>query len=195
VLPAKCDKIAPTSPTAEENMTLQTISPKELLVKPYDLIERQTLVLTSGSFAQRNFNAMVIGWGFLGCMWNRPCVIVPVRPTRYTYNFIENAPDFTLCAFPEAYKEDVLFLGTHSGRNEDKLSCTRLTPQASQAVSAPSFAEAELVIECKKIYRADLDPSCFLDPSIGRHYPLKDFHRMYYGEMVAVRAEPGFLAA
>ena len=176
-------------------MTLQTISPSELLVKPFDLIKRQTFLLTSGSFNEGRFNSMVIGWGFLGSMWNRPCAIVPVRPTRYTYEFIDNSPDFTLCAFPEAYKDDVLYLGTHSGRDEDKLSRTTLTPQASNLVSAPGFAEAEVVIECKKIYWVDLDPSRFLDSAIERNYPVNDYHRMYYGEMVAVRAEPRFMAA
>jgi Conserved protein/domain typically associated with flavoprotein oxygenases, DIM6/NTAB family len=176
-------------------MTLQTITPADLLVKPYDLIKRQTFVLASGSFAEGRFNTMVTGWGFLGSMWNKPCAIVPVRPTRYTFDFIDQAPDFTLCAFPEAYKEDVLYLGTHSGRDEDKLSRTRITPQASQVVSAPSFAEAELVIECKKIYWVDLDPSRFLDPAIKRNYLANDYHRMYYGEMLVVRAEPKFIGA
>ena len=176
-------------------MTLQSISPKDLLVRPFDLIKYQTLVLTSGNFAEGQFNTMVIGWGFLGAMWNRPCAIVPVRPTRYTYDFMENAPDFTLCAFPETYQEDVLYLGNHSGRDVDKLSQTRLTLQASQVVSAPSFAEAELVIECRKIYWADLDPNHFLDPAIGKNYQVNDYHRMYYGEMLAVRADPKFIGA
>jgi len=176
-------------------MTLQTISPSELLVKPFDLIKYQTLVLTSGSYTAGKFNAMVIGWGFLGSMWNKPCAIVPVRPTRFTYEFIDNSPDFTLCAFPDTFKRDVLYLGTHSGRDEDKLSRTRLTPQASQLVSAPCYAEAELVIECKKIYWVDLNPAQFIDPDIERNYPARDYHRMYYGEMLTVRAEPKFIAA
>ena len=174
-------------------MTLQTISPTALLVKPFELIKYQTLVLASGSFSEGRFNTMVIGWGFLGSMWSRPCVIVPVRPTRFTFDFINQAPDFTLCAFPEAYKEDVLYLGTHSGRDEDKLSRTRVTAQASSLVSAPSFTEAELVIECKKIYWEDLDHSRFLDPAIELNYSTQDYHRMVYGEMVAVRADPKFV--
>lgn len=174
-------------------MTLQAIDPSALLVKPYELLKHQTLVLTSGSFAEGHFNSMVIGWGFLGSLWNRPCAVVPVRPTRYTYELITRFPDFTLCAFPEAYQDDVLYLGTHSGRDEDKLSRTRLTPQASEVVSAPCFAEAELVMECKIIYWADLDPSRFLDDSIERNYPQQDYHRMIYGEMLAVRGVPRFV--
>jgi flavin reductase (DIM6/NTAB) family NADH-FMN oxidoreductase RutF len=92
-------------------------------------------------------------------------------------------------------KKELAFCGTRSGRDEDKLSRTRITPQASQVVSAPSFAEAELVIECKKVYWVDLDRNHFLDPSIERNYPAHDYHRMYYGEMLVVRAEPKFIGA
>jgi hypothetical protein len=36
------------------------------------------------------------------------------------------------------------------------------------------------------MYFGDLDPSHFLDPSIESNYPKKDYHRMYFGEIVAV---------
>jgi hypothetical protein len=60
-----------------------------------------------------------------------------------------------------------------------------LTPQASARVGAPGFAEAELVLECRKIYSDDFDPARFLDPTIDRNYPGKDYHRIYYGEIVS----------
>ena len=43
-----------------------------------------------------------------------------------------------------------------------------LTPQAAAQVAAPVFAEAELVIECRKLYWQDLDPAHFLDPRSTR---------------------------
>ncbi len=62
-----------------------------------------------------------------------------------------------------------------------------LKPIASQHVAAPSFAEAEIVIECQKIYWNDLNPVHFIDEDIYRHYPNRDFHRIYYGEIPAFR--------
>jgi hypothetical protein len=55
-------------------MTLQTISPSELLVKPFDLIKYQTLVLTSGSYTAGNSTR----WLSAGFFWAR-CGINPAR--------------------------------------------------------------------------------------------------------------------
>ena len=48
------------------------------------------------------------------------------------------------------------------------------------------FAEAELLVECRKMYWVDLEPKQFLDPSIENNYPLKDYHRVYFGEIVGI---------
>jgi hypothetical protein len=53
-------------------------------------------------------------------------------------------------------------------------------------VAAPTYTQAELVIECRKIYWQNMDPSHFLDPSIARMYREKDYHRIYYCEILAV---------
>ena len=47
------------------------------------------------------------------------------------------------------------------------------------------FAEAELVLVCRKLYWQDIDPAHFLDPETdGKWYPEKDYHRMYIGKIV-----------
>ena len=47
------------------------------------------------------------------------------------------------------------------------------------------FAQAELVLVCKKAYWQDMDPAHFLDPEVdGKHYPGRDYHRIYIGEIV-----------
>jgi flavin reductase (DIM6/NTAB) family NADH-FMN oxidoreductase RutF len=60
---------------------------------------------------------------------------------------------------------------------------------ASTQVAAPAFAEAELVFECRKLYRAAFDPRQFLDPTIESNYPKKDYHTVYFGEVVVIRGE------
>lgn len=162
------------------------IDPKDFLTKPHFLFDRQWFLLTAGDFATNDFNCMTIGWGSIGKMWNKPYVIVVVRPTRYTYQFMEKYPDFTLCIFPETFKKDLAYLGSHSGRDEDKLSKTHLTAIKAQKVRSPSFVQAELSIECRKIYSADFDPSRFLDSDIEKNYPQKDYHRVYYGEIINI---------
>jgi flavin reductase (DIM6/NTAB) family NADH-FMN oxidoreductase RutF len=60
---------------------------------------------------------------------------------------------------------------------------------ASTVVAAPSFAEAELVIECRKIFRQPMTPEAMLDPRAVAAYPTRDYHIIYIGEVVAVRRE------
>lgn len=167
-------------------MKLEPISIEEFVIKPYHLWHVQNLVLTAGDFAKGHFNAMTVGWGSVGVMWSVPFVQVVVRPTRHTYGFIEQYATFTLCAFPPAYARAVQLLGTKSGRDGNKIVEAKLTPVASTQVAAPSFAEAELVLECRKMYWDDLNPAHFLDPRIETKYPHKDYHRIYFGEIVAV---------
>lgn len=71
----------------------------------------------------------------------------------------------------------------------------RLTIMSSQKVPAPSFREAELIIECKKIYWDDFKPENFLDHSIEKNYPKKDYHRFYFGEIVEIRGSDRYLSS
>ncbi len=123
----------------------------------------------------------------MGIMWGKPFVQVVVRPTRYTYQFMEQFPTFTLSAFSKKYVGALNLLGMKSGRQGDKISESQLTPVASTRVAAPSFVEADLAIECRKMYFDDLEPTHFLAEHIAPHYN-GDFHRVYYGEIAAIWA-------
>ena len=161
----------------------------QFFFQAHHLWDKQWMLLTSGDFAEGRFNTMTVGWGSLGTMWGRPFAQVVVRPIRYTYEFMERYDTFTLCAFPERYRKALQLLGTKSGRDGDKIAEAGLTPIASTQVVAPGFAEAELVIECRKMYWDDLDPTHFFDPGIERNYPHKQYHRIYFGQVMAIYGE------
>ena len=169
-------------------MALESIKPNQFVARPHGLIADQWLLLSSGDFSAGKFNAMTICWGSLGYMWDMPFAQVVVRPTRFTYEFMNRYDTFTLCVFPEDHRADLQHLGTVSGRDGDKFVGTKLTPIAATAVAAPAYAEAELVIECRKVYWQDYDPSHFLDPRILGKYSGADFHRVFFGEVVALSA-------
>lgn len=171
---------------------LEKIPIDQLTVQAYSLFENQWLLLTSGDFATGQYNAMTVAWGSLGCMWSRPFAMIAVRPTRYTYEFTEKFETFTLCAFPESQREALRLLGTRSGRDSDKIALSGLTPVAARQVAAPAFAEAELVIECQKFYWDDIDPAHFLEPRLDKNYPGKDYHRIYFGEILAVQGTSAY---
>jgi flavin reductase (DIM6/NTAB) family NADH-FMN oxidoreductase RutF len=102
---------------------------------------------------------------------------------------MEKYDSFTLCAFPDEFRKSLELLGSISGRNADKVQEAGLTPVASGVVAAPSFAEAELILECEIMYWNDVDPRHFLNESIASFYPEKDYHRIYYGEVIAIVGE------
>lgn len=164
----------------------------QLVVRPFHLLDKQWFLLAAGDFAAGKYNAMTVSWGGLGTMWDRPVVQVVVRPHRYTFEFMEEYPDFTVSAFPEASRKALNLLGTVSGRGRNKIAESGLTVRAGQAVGSPVFGEAELVLECRKLFFQDIDPAGFVDKSLERNYPRKDYHRVYVGEVVAASASAAF---
>ncbi|HDQ71817.1 MAG TPA: flavin reductase family protein [Chloroflexi bacterium] len=176
-------------------MDRQEISFKDLLVRPHHLWDEHWLLLTAGDFEAGRYNTMTVGWGSLGTMWGAPFAQVVVRPTRYTYQFMEQYDTFTLCAFPETYREALQLLGTKSGRDGDKIAEAGLTPVAASQIAAPAFAEASLLVECRKIYWQDLSPAHFITPGIEKHYPEQNYHRVYFGQIVALRGVSSFVFA
>ena len=173
-------------------MTLKPINIEEFIIRPIHLWDIQWLLLTCGDFNEGRFNAMTVGWGSIGYMWRRPFVQVVVRPVRYTYEFMERYDTFTLCAFPKQYHAALQLLGTKSGRGGDKIAEAGLTPVASTLIAAPGYVEAELVIECRKMYWDDVHPEHFLDLGINANYPRKDYHRIYFGEILSVLGDEKF---
>lgn len=167
-------------------MKRRPINYPDFLIQPYILWARQWLVLTCGDFAAKQYNSMTVGWGSFGVMWNMPFAQVVVRPGRYTYEFMERYDTFTLCALGKKDKPALQILGSRSGRDTDKIAEAGLTPIASTRIAAPGFDEAQLIIELRKIYWDDFSPKNFLNPSIEENYPQKDYHRIFYGEILAI---------
>jgi flavin reductase (DIM6/NTAB) family NADH-FMN oxidoreductase RutF len=160
--------------------------------KAFTLFDEDWFLLTSGDFASGRFNTMTISWGSLGTLWNKPVAQVVVRPTRHTFSFLESFTDFSLCSFSREYRRALQFLGTRSGRDGDKIADVPITPIAADTIHSPVFSEANLIIECRKIYSDDLHAERFLDPSIAAQYPDRDFHRLYIGEVLQVKGEAAF---
>ena len=53
----------------------------------FSLISKDWLLITAGE--PERYNAMTASWGGLGHVWNRDVAFVFVRPTRHTYQFME----------------------------------------------------------------------------------------------------------
>ncbi len=161
---------------------MREIDPIKLSVEPVDLWMNQWLLLTSGD--SEDYNMMTVAWGSIGCMWEKPFAQIVVRPQRHTRGYTDRFDTFTLCAFPEKYSTDLTIMGTISGRDGDKISKTAFTVKKSELVAAPSYNEASLILECRTMYQQNMDPAGFVDQSTHEIYKEKDYHRIYYGEIL-----------
>ncbi len=163
---------------------MKEISVHELMMNPVTLISDEWMLITAGT-EQRGYNTMTASWGHLGSLWGHATSVIYVRPQRYTKEFLDREDYYTLCFFPASRHRDLAYLGTHSGRDENKVAAVGLTP-ISDAFGT-WFAEANLVLVCRKLYRAPLTEEGFADASVvSAHYPEKDFHDFYVGEIVKV---------
>lgn len=167
-------------------MERKKIDTYKLQLQSFRLWEKEWFLLSAGDYKAGSYNAMTVAWGSLGTMWSRPFAQVVVRPSRYTYFFMNQYDTFSLCRFPVKYKKALSYLGSVSGRDvPDKILRAGLTPQHLSKTVAPAYAEADLAIACKKIYWQDMDETHFLAEDIMEKYPKEgDFHRIYFGEVL-----------
>lgn len=162
---------------------MKKISIDELSLNPMSLIANEWMLITAGD--KSGCNTMTASWGHLGSLWGKPTTICYVRPQRYTKEFIDKASMYTLTFFPNEYHDKLMYLGCHSGRDEDKIAKVGLTPVFGDGYTY--FEEASLTLVCRKIYQAPIVENNFIDKSIVEGcYPSKDFHDMYIGEIVEV---------
>lgn len=120
----------------------------------FDLIGNQWMLVTAGN--KESYNTMTASWGGLTYVWERPSTIMYIRDSRYTYQFLQREESFTLSFFTEQYRGALRICGTKSGRDTDKVKEAGLTPVETPS-GLMSFAQARMIIECKKMLVQELD--------------------------------------
>lgn len=156
------------------------------------MTERGLLV---GSYdASGKPNLMTIGWGSLGSIWGIPLWMVLVRPSRHTYRCIEHSGCFTVNVPPEGLATACALCGSKSGRDTDKFAACKLTAEKGSTVLAPTVAECPIVYECQVVHCNDVLPAKLADSILSGMYVSGDFHRVYYGKILAAMEEPNAAA-
>ncbi|PLX65933.1 MAG: flavin reductase [Denitrovibrio sp.] len=159
-------------------MNFKELEPTKLKENPFTLINNDWMLISAGDKA--NFNTMTASWGGLGIMWHKNVASIVVRPTRYTFEFLEKYDYFTLSFFEEEYKDALTLCGTKSGRDCNKVAEAGLTPIFDN--NGIYFEEAKIIMVCKKLYWQDINPDNFVT-DLEEFYPKKDYHRLYMGEI------------
>ena len=154
-----------------------------LKIDAYEAFGKQWALLTAGT--KDDHNAMTISWGGLGSLWNRSVATVYVRPSRYTYEFMERYEYFTISFYGPEYRDALVLMGKESGRDIDKDQASGLTPVA--VGEGISYTEADVTLICKKLYAQDMDPNMIPEEILTRFYgDGETVHRMYIGQVVDV---------
>jgi len=148
----------------------RSIPARDLAENPIRLLGDDWMIITAGT--PEKFNSMTAGWGGLG-IWKKPVAFILVNPSRYTFQFLEKEEHFTLSFYDPAKHRGVLenVFGGKSGRDTDKVKESGFTPLMTNPGIA--YAEARMIIVCKKVFSADTDPE-------GKS------HKLFFGEILSV---------
>ncbi|MDF2504111.1 flavin reductase [Clostridium sp.] len=159
------------------------ISPEQLDKNIFNLIGKDWMLVTAEKDGK--VNTMTASWGGFGVMWGKNVANIVIRPQRFTKEFIDASGTFSLTVLDESFRKQLTYLGTVSGRDEDKVSKSNLSVVHSD--DTPYFNEASVAIICKKLYAQEYKPECFTDKNIdGKWYPDKDYHTLYIGEITKI---------
>lgn len=105
-------------------------------------------VLVVGTYDENGRpNIMTVSWGGICCS-APPCAAVSVRKNRHSFGGIVKNEAFTINVPSARQVREADYVGTYSGRDEDKFAALNLTAVRSDLVNAPYVDEFPLVLEC-----------------------------------------------
>ncbi|SCZ01665.1 flavin reductase [Alkaliphilus peptidifermentans] len=164
-------------------MNFYEIKPEQIEKNTFELIGKDWTLIT----AEKNgkVNTMTASWGGFGVMWNKNVVFIVIRPQRYTKEFVDASDTFSLTFFEKEFEKELSYLGSVSGRNEDKIAKLNLSIEYSG--DTPILSNASLAMICTKLYAQEYKPECFIDTALKANmYPHSDYHTLYIAEVTKV---------
>lgn len=174
----------PAATTNSENTLngYKRINPDKIPGNIYKMLSENWMLVTAGN--EQQFNMMTASWGGLGHLYNKPVAFCFINPTRHTFQLLENNDTYTLSFYTETYRDALNYCGSHSGKNEDKVKGSGLTPITTPSGSK-AFSEAWMIIECKKMVAQQFTPEAIYNTEAKTKWG-KDLHKMFIGEIVNV---------
>jgi flavin reductase (DIM6/NTAB) family NADH-FMN oxidoreductase RutF len=146
---------------------------KPAVIKPS--IQPSPKILVSCRGLDGKDNALAVAY-CCNCSYDPPMVMVGIVPSRHSYKMIKESGCFVVNLPGKENKELFDYLGSHSGRNEDKLLNARAKVSNGKKVNAPILDDCPINIECT------------VTGSI-----LSGSHEMFVGKIEYIHAEPGLL--
>ena len=128
-------------------------------------------VLVSCRNAKGENNALAVAY-CCNCSFDPPMVMVGIVPSRHSYAMVKESGCFVVNLVPKAYRDTYMYLGSRSGRDEDKLKAKNVRLAEGEKVNAPILSDCPVNIECTVV------------DSI-----LTGSHEMFVGKIEAVHAD------
>lgn len=157
------------------------ITQKQIAVLQKALSE-QGLLITSGKTPP---NVMSTHWGSVGYFFNRWVFVLPVRNNKLSHEIIEQTQEFSVSVPYKDLRNTISKADIISGRQANKFVELHLHPIKAQKINSYIVGDCGLHLECKVIHTANIARNN-ISPEINNQlYSNKDYHTMYYGEIVA----------
>ena len=120
-------------------------------------------------------NIITVAWAGTVCT-NPPMVSISVRPSRFSYQILEETGEFVINLTNESLVKACDYCGVVSGRDVDKFAKTRLTPIPMEHVHAMGIDESPVNMECKITEKRELGS-----------------HTMFIAEVVGVTVDDQYM--
>lgn len=135
------------------------------------LLNHGPVVLVSAFSADRRLGVTPVAW----CMPMKkspPRIVLEIGASHYIRRCIAESGDFAVNIVGPEHVKDLVYCGSVSGRDVDKLSATCFTSEDSVSISSARISEAIAVLECR-----------FIEPELA------DKHNLLVGEVLHAEAE------
>lgn len=143
--------------------------------KPGNMLNPVPAVMVSVTDKEGKSNIITVAWAGTVCT-NPPMVSISVRPSRYSYQILEETGEFVINLTNESLVKACDYCGVVSGRDVDKFAKTGLTPIPMEHVHARGIDESPVNMECKITEKRELGS-----------------HTMFIAEVVGVTVDDQYM--
>lgn len=165
--------------------SFQPVDFEQTEVNPFKMIGKDWMLVTAGN--EEKANTMTASWGGVGVMWGKNVAYVFIRESRFTKEFVDKEGSFSLSFPEEKFRKEMKFLGTVSGRDEDKIKEAGVHVGYYNGV--PYIDEGSMIMICRVMSRTPIRKEEFLDDAIDKAwYESGDYHDMYIAEITDILA-------
>lgn len=143
--------------------------------KPGNMLNPVPAVMVSVTDKEGKLNIITVAWAGTVCT-NPPMVSISVRPSRYSYQILEETGEFVINLTNESLVKACDYCGVVSGRDVNKFAKTGLTPIPMEHVHAMGIDESPVNMECKITEKRELGS-----------------HTMFIAEVVGVTVDDRYM--